>query len=427
MTQSAENQGVTLISFEAQSVKRIKVFSRTFGAGLTVIGGNNKNGKTSVLNGIQYTLGGEKNRPSSFRNDELGEGEYPYLRTKLSNGYVVERKGKNSSLVATDKDGKKLNQTALNEIITEFSLDIGTFLNASDVKKRELIIKALGDSEALDLLTVDEKKLVADRAFENRIAKDKQVLFDKAPFFPDAPKEIVSRENLSAEYEKGVKNNQAFIKLENEIDAQKDKSTGFADSIKDLKSDIEELRNKISVEEKNLSDSKSTTEGLEFDFALMQETDLEEVNNKLSTIDSDNKEVEANAAKEQLRIGLRAAEKKVADLEIKVKDVREKKNKIIKTDKASLPGLSWEDEELLYNGKAWDSISGAEQFMVATSISRVLSPNCNFVLADACECLDLPNLKLYDQWMRGNGLQGVTTRVSTGDECSLIIEDGEVI
>ena len=35
-------------------------------------------------------------------------------------------------------------------------------------------------------------------------------------------------------------------------------------------------------------------------------------------------------------------------------------------------------------------------------------------------------LAAFDEWLRGQDLQCIATRVSTGSECTLIIEDGEV-
>ena len=45
---------------------------------------------------------------------------------------------------------------------------------------------------------------------------------------------------------------------------------------------------------------------------------------------------------------------------------------------------------------------------------------------DKLEQLDLSTLAAFDEWLRGQDLQCIATRVSTGSECTLIIEDGEV-
>ncbi len=52
------------------------------------------------------------------------------------------------------------------------------------------------------------------------------------------------------------------------------------------------------------------------------------------------------------------------------------------------------------------------------------SPQCGFVLMDKLEQMDMETLSAFDAWTRSQGLQVIATRVSSGSECSIIIEDG---
>ena len=97
---------IKINTIEIENVKRIKAVKlQPTADGLTVIGGDNGQGKTSVLDAIAWALGGDRYRPS----DATREGSVipPYLRVTLSNGIVVERKGKNSDLRVTDPQGQK--------------------------------------------------------------------------------------------------------------------------------------------------------------------------------------------------------------------------------------------------------------------------------------------------------------------------------
>ena len=69
-------------------------------------------------------------------------------------------------------------------------------------------------------------------------------------------------------------------------------------------------------------------------------------------------------------------------------------------------------------------MSGSEQLIVATAIVRKLNPKCGFVLLDKLEQMDLDTLGRFARWLEREGLQAIATRVSTGGECSIIIEDG---
>ena len=63
---------------------------------------------------------------------------------------------------------------------------------------------------------------------------------------------------------------------------------------------------------------------------------------------------------------------------------------------------------------------------VGVAIVRQLRPDCQFVLLDKLEQMDLQTLQEFGQWLETEGLQAIATRVSTGGECSIIIEDGLV-
>jgi hypothetical protein len=45
---------------------------------------------------------------------------------------------------------------------------------------------------------------------------------------------------------------------------------------------------------------------------------------------------------------------------------------------------------------------------------------------DKLEQMDLSTLAEFGAWLESEDLQAIATRVSTGDECSIIIEDGYV-
>lgn len=83
---------IKITSFEAENVKRIKAVElKPTESGLTIIGGRNGQGKTSVLDSIAWALGGNKFKPSNAKRE--GSTTDPRLRVELSNGIVVERKG----------------------------------------------------------------------------------------------------------------------------------------------------------------------------------------------------------------------------------------------------------------------------------------------------------------------------------------------
>src|SRR5574344_1300222 len=101
--------------------------------GITIIGGNNRQGKTSILDAIMWGLGGAKFAPTS-PNNLNGHGDAE-IRIELSNGISVERKGKNGSIKVTDPTGKKAGQELLNEVVSVMALNLPRFMEAGDREK----------------------------------------------------------------------------------------------------------------------------------------------------------------------------------------------------------------------------------------------------------------------------------------------------
>ena len=84
-----------------------------------------------------------------------------------------------------------------------------------------------------------------------------------------------------------------------------------------------------------------------------------------------------------------------------------------------------EDGALTYNGRHWNDMSGQRPAARGTAIVvRKLNPACGFVLLDKLEQMDLRTLQEFGAWLQAEGLQAIATRVSTGGECQIIIEDG---
>ncbi len=142
---------IKINSLELENVKKIKAVRLTpTQNGLTVIGGRNGQGKTSVLDAIAWALGGDRFRPSAAKREDSVLP--PRLHLVLSNGVVVNRKGKNSALTVTDPTGKRSGQQLLSDLISVLALDLPRFLHATDREKADTLLQIIGMKEQVDQL-----------------------------------------------------------------------------------------------------------------------------------------------------------------------------------------------------------------------------------------------------------------------------------
>lgn len=152
----------------------------------------------------------------------------------------------------------------------------------------------------------------------------------------------------------------------------------------------------------------------------------EELERSIADIETINAKVRDNLNREKAEEDARAYQQQYDSLTAEIEQLREDKRALLDGAKLPMEGLGVADGALTYHGQKWDNMSGSEQLRVATAIVRCLKPQCGFVLLDKLEQMDLGTLREFGAWLESEGLQAIATRVSTGDECSIIIEDGYV-
>ena len=397
---------------EIENVKRIKAVKiEPRESGLTLIGGNNKQGKTSVLDAIAWALGGDKFKPSQAARD--GSVLPPNLHIVMNNGLVVERKGKNSALKVTDPNGGKAGQQLLNEFVNSFALDLPKFMEASGKEKAQTLLKIIGVGDQLVELEKEEKELYQERLYVGRTADQKEKFAKEQPYFPDAPKDLVSPSDL-------IKQQQEILARNGENQRKRERLHQLEQDYQRINDNLSELLAKQKKIEEDLKIARSSA-------ADLQDESTAELEKSISNIEEINRKVRANLDKEKAEDDAKTYRNEYNDLTAKISHVRSEKTDLLNSAELPLPDLSVMDGELVYEGQKWDNMSGADRMKVATAIVRKLNPECGFVLLDKLEQMDLSTLQEFGEWMETEGLQAIATRVSTGEECSIIIEDGYVV
>lgn len=394
-----------------ENVKRVKAVQfEPSTDGLTIIGGRNGQGKTSVLDAIAWALGGNNYKPSVPERD--GALVPPNLHLELSNGLIVERKGKNSTLKVTDPNGNKSGQQLLNEFVSTLALDLPKFINGSDKDKADSLLKILGIGDVLAQLDTKENQLYAQRIEVGRIADRKKKAADEMPMYPNVPKEPVSATEL-------IKQQQEILARNGENEQKRQNAARYERMLAEAQIAFDEAKAALQKAEQDCLTARKSAEDL-------HDESTAELEKNLAEIEALNIKIRANSTKEAAEVEANNLQQEYDGLTEQIESVREERNKLLDSAELPLPGLSVKDGKLIYNNMPWDGMSGSDQLKVATAIVRKLNPQCGFVLMDKLEQMDLETLQGFGAWLKQEGLQVIATRVSTGDECSIIIEDGMV-
>lgn len=402
---------VKINSLTVENIKRIKAVQIVPSAdGLTVIGGKNGQGKTSVLDAIAWALGGDRFRPS----EPCREGSVipPHLRVELSNGIVVERSGNNSSLKVIDPSGNKGGQQLLNEFVEQLALDLPKFLQSNAKEKAQTLLNIIGVGDKLYEMETTEQQLYNQRTAIGRIADQKEKFAKEMPVYTDVPKEPVSVPDL-------ILKQQEILARNGENQRKRNEKERWERAVIEAEEILHSAEQRYSEALANLEIANKSAENL-------VDESTAELEKSIADIENVNSKVRANLDRERAELEAETYKKQYDELTDKIADVRRQKTDLLNNADLPLEGLSVENGELLYNGHKWDGMSGSEQLKVATAIVRRLNPNCGFVLVDKLEQMDSDTLKEFGEWLEKEGLQVIATRVSTGDECSILIEDGGV-
>lgn len=405
-------------SLEIENVKRIKAVRLEPSAnGLTIIGGRNGQGKTSVLDSIAWALGGEKFRPSNAQRE--GALSSPVLKITMDNGLVVERKGKNSNLVVTDPNNVKSGQQLLNEFVTSFALDVPRFMNSSDKDKARVLLQIIGLEDQLTALDQEEQGLYNKRHALGQIADQKKKYADELTEYPNVPEQPINATELIQRQQDILRRNAENDRIRRDKDELQRVYEHQNAEIMRLEAELTKMKELRAQTAEKLQIAQNMA------YSLVDES-TKEIEEDIANIEKTNIMIRANLEKERAYEEAEDYKRQYGELSGQIEAVRTKKIDLLNSADLPLPGLSVESGDLIYDGHKWDCMSSSEQLKVATAIVRKLNPKCEFVLMDKLEQMDLETLREFGEWIEREGLQVIATRVSTGAECSVIIEDGFV-
>ena len=291
MQKEEQQETIKINSLELENVKRVKAVKlEPTASGLTVVGGKNNQGKTSVLDAITWALGGEKYKPS--QPDREGSMIPPKLHIELSNGIIVERSGKNSALKVLDSTGAKGGQKLLDSFISTFALDLPKFMNSTTKDKANTLLQIIGVGDKLSIFDKQEAELYNRRTEIGRIADQKKKYADEMIQWDGVPDEIVSAAEL--------------IRQQQEILARNGHNQELRNQVKNLEAQKTLLEQRIAETTKALNAMQEQMTELANDLVIantnakdLQDESTAELETSIANIDSTNAKVRDNLNKQR--------------------------------------------------------------------------------------------------------------------------------
>ena len=290
-------------------------------------------------------------------------------------------------------------------------------MESSSKEKAKILLNIIGIGDTLFELERKEKEIYNERLTIGRIADKKKKYAEEQVYYTDAPRDLVSPKELVMKHQEILVRNGENQKKRDLVIHYNAERNKWANKVDQLRTQLDEALMQLKQAESDLTTASKTAEQL-------HDESTEELEKSIANIDEINRKVRANLDKEKAEEDAKEYASQYNYLTSQLDNIRKEMELLLNNAELPLDDLSISEGELIYKGHKWDNMSGSDRLKVSTAIVKKLNPKCGFVLLDKLEQMDMDTLNEFGEWLESEGLQAIATRVSTGDECSIIIEDG---
>jgi hypothetical protein len=432
---SAVEAGLSILALHIENVrgaKRITVYPKKTGS--VKVKGKNAAGKSSVLDAIQYALGGKAVQPQKpIRHGEtsamvvadLGPLTVKRTWTEKNSYLTVERKSPEGLMVPVPSA-----QTFLDELCGQgIGFDPLAFIQQKPAQQVEMLLGALALPEDPRALDATRKELYDTRTMVNRQVKSAEAAVVAAPPIPDAPEAEVSVAAILADFQQ----KQATIKENEEarrvLESRKQRTAR-------AEAEIERLRSLLVDAEAELAEAQMEQREGETLWGALVDPDVTGLQASLTAAETTNASVRLRQSRIAHLEGLRDSHQKAVDesgsLTRQLEALDKRKTALLTQAAFPIPHLSITEDGkagyvVTYKNVPLADCSSSEQLRVSMALSAALNPKVKVLLVQEGSLLDQEALATIETWAVENGCQVWLEIVSDDpEEGAFVIEAGEV-
>lgn len=419
---------------ESLNVLRLKAVRLDAQGRTVVLGGDNGQGKTSVLESLAMALGGAEATPPKPVHNGADKGK---ILVETDDGLKITlnlsaANGRGTLTVETKEKARYSSpQEVLKKLVGRIAFDPLEFCNMDARKQAEAVRKFVGlDFTALDL---KRKALYDERASINKHVVTSKVKAEASPYFPDAPKEAVDTTKLMAELDAARKHNEKRAIIEKSVaecakavDLQKSITAKIHRDIADLEQRLANLRADLIPQ-----GNREAAAAAEYEAAKIFEVEFKPIDEapiRAQLADSArlNQQFQANIVRGDAFQALENHQEKADALTVSIDAIDADKTKQLAEAKWPVPGLGFDGDAVTINGVPLQQGNFDERLRVSLAMGLATKPLLRVVIIRDASLLDKKNFATLLRLLEEYDLQGFIERVGDGEECSVVIEDGEV-
>lgn len=371
-------------TFTVQNFKGVREISLSPSGSLVVIAGGNGAGKSSFIDAFVelFDPKGTRLTPKPIRDGE-DEARAEYVDTDLGVRIVRSwKKDDAGKLEVFALDGAKYSKPA--EVVASLTggliFDPVAFLNLDEKKQRDALLAKVDlpidlDEVAREKAGAESRRLEAGREVR-RLQGALSALTAPAP---GQPTEEVSAADVLTDLQEAQEVNRRIDKAaaENRFQAQQ---------VQDVEVEIARLQKDLEIKrERKVAAHKAL-------HALGDPVDLAPIQERLAAVDETNKAVRAAHEYTRTAALLASATGEVAEAQLDLDDIEERKRKALAAAEFPVAGLSVDESGVTFDGIPFGQTNTATRLRVAFAIATAGDPKLKLVIVRTGDMLDSSSL-----------------------------------
>ena len=409
-----------IIELQAESIKRLKVVRIVPKGNTVVLGGDNEQGKSSVMDCIEMALGGAGRVPSVPIRSGATAGK---IRLDLGE-LKVERAfstSKGTSLVVTSADGKRIAspQAVLDKLYSSIAFDPLEFANQKPAEQVATLRRIVGlDFSALD---AERARIYQEREASGRVlAQAKARLAAMPEPAADVPDKEVSVAALMAEKEAADNVNFEHAAERAKLGKAVYETTGFIKLVEQRRRELKEAEDLYAASRKAENAAQETVAALAPDILVAP------IIEKIKGAESINWGVRARKTRAKEQNDVNRMEGERLALTSAIEDIDAKKAKALSEAKWPIEGLGFSDEGVTYNGLPFSQAGASARLRTSVAIGCAQHPDLQVMLVRDASLLDQKSMEMLARLAEEKDEMLWIERVGNGDKGAIILEDGEI-
>ena len=420
---------------EVSNYKRIFAIDITPSGSVIIIGGENKAGKSSTLDSIESGLRGKRSFPAdpirhgadkaTIRITLSPSSQDPQARVLIATRIITE---KNQYFEVKYEDGSRpagTPQSIMDKLLGAVSFDFMDFLRLKPDKQHAMLQEIVG----LDFTKVDaERSTIYDarRDLNRDIERIKgSIALIEVP--EDTPDEPIDVDHLMHQAELARQQNTDNEQKRARLQIVGEKWQDRKQSISARQTQIRELELEIQALTHDQKEITIEGDALGKEVDELEDIDLEPIDSQIRNSNEINIAVRNKQEKELYKEELKELNKESKKLTDQINAIDQEKQTALNEAEFPVPGLSFDENGVTYNGIPFDQASSMEQTKVSLGMGIALNPELRVLLVREASVITPKSLEAIAEFAKEKDVQlWLEDCRATEEQASVIIEDGSV-